>query len=70
MHMNKKLGKLIDAVQPGPPTTEKFISALKKNNEAVDKQACDNTIFPLNAEVSHLEKKPKGTLKAMNGGVR
>ena len=41
-----------------------------RDHEEVDKEACDNAIFPLNAEVSHLEKKPKGTLKARNGGVK
>ena len=58
--MNTRLGKLMDAAQPEPPTAEKFISAPKKKKEEEDKEACDNDIFPHSAEVSDLEKKPKG----------
>ena len=56
--LRKKLGKLIDAAQPEPPTTEKIINALRKKTQQEDKEACDTAIFPLYAEVSHLEKKP------------
>ena len=55
---------------PSPPTTEKIIDALRKKNEEVEKEACDNAIFLLHEEMSHLEKKPKGTLKARNGDVK
>ena len=64
MNVNKKLGKLIDAAQPEPPTTEKFINALRKTTQEEDKEACDTAIFPRYAE------EPKGTLKARNGGVK
>ena len=70
MNVNKKLVKLMDAAQPEPPTTEKIINPLRKKNEEVGKEACDNAIFRLNAEVSHLEKKLRGTLKTRNGGVK
>ena len=70
MNVNKKLGKLIDAAQPEPPTTEKFINALRKTTQEEDKEACDAAIFPCNAEVALLGGETKGTLKARNGGVK
>ena len=70
MNVNKKLGKLIDAAQPEPPTVEKLMDALRTTTRAEEREACDAALYPHNAEVAHMEKKPKGTVKARNAGVK
>jgi hypothetical protein len=70
MNVNKKLGKLIDAAQPEPPTVEKLMNALRTSTQAEEREACDAALYPHNAEVAHMEKKPKGTVKARNAAVK
>ena len=37
MNVNKKLGKLIDAAQPEPPTVEKLMNALRTTTQAEER---------------------------------
>ena len=69
MNVNKRLGKVLDVAQPEPPMVEKFMNTLKQRKEEEDHEACDNALFPHNKFVSHLQKRPKGTLKARSTGV-
>ena len=49
---------------------DKFNNSLKLKKEAEEKQACDNGMFPHNVAVSHLEERPKGTVKTRNIGLK